>query len=175
MTLRQRLINWGSVVTCGEEWGSMALTGTFMRNLDDKHRLAVPKRLREQFGEKDLTNLYIATGTTGAIDLYAPTAFDRHAERTFEQTFGKKSFAETQKFQRMFYGRTNQVDLDSQGRIRIPDKLVDFGKLGKNVALVGVYDHVEIWDQARWEQFLETNESQFDEMAAAVYGGDPTS
>ena len=59
----------------------MALTGTYRRNLDEKQRLAVPKRLRDQFGESDLKTLYVAPETDRSLGLYAPAAFEALAER----------------------------------------------------------------------------------------------
>jgi len=58
----------------------MALTGTYLRTLDDKRRLAVPKRLKDDFGENDLEYLYIARGTQRSLVLYAPKTFDRLGE-----------------------------------------------------------------------------------------------
>jgi MraZ protein len=77
--------------------------------------------------------------------------------------------ADIRNYKRLFYGRAERVDLDSQGRIRIPDRLVAFANLQKDVVLIGVHDHVEIWDTVTWQQFLEKHTTDFDSMAAGVF------
>ncbi len=59
--------------------------------------------------------------------------------------------------------------MDAQGRIRIPERLVEFAGLSRDVVLVGVHDHAEIWDAAAWEVFLKGAAPGFDEMATAAF------
>jgi MraZ protein len=144
----------------------MALTGTYRRNLDEKQRLAVPKRLRDQFGEADLKTLYVAPETDRSLGLYAPAAFESLAERLGERTANR---AQIRNYLRLFYSRAEQVDVDSQGRIRIPERLAEFAQLKHDVVLLGVHDHVEIWDQAVWDDFLSRHGPEFDQMALRAF------
>ncbi|TWU09491.1 Transcriptional regulator MraZ [Symmachiella macrocystis] len=144
----------------------MPLTGTFNRSMDDKSRFAVPKRLREQFGEEELRSIYVAPGTECSLDLYSKIAFEELADRVATMS---PTRADIRNFKRLFYGRAERVDLDSQGRIRIPERLVTFAGLQKEVVLIGVHDHVEVWDAAVWQQFLENHSTDFDSMAAGVF------
>lgn len=144
----------------------MALTGTYLRNLDEKFRVAVPKRLREQFGEKELTTLYVSPGTEQSLALYSPAEFERLAQRLTEKSTSKPEF---RNYLRLFYARTEGVPVDSQGRIRIPEWLVQLGQLKKDVILVGVHDHAEIWDRELWDQFLANHGPAFDNMASAAF------
>ena len=59
----------------------MPLTGTYERSLDEKQRLAVPKRLRDQFEQTELTHLYVAPGIDQSLELYSPAAFQELAKR----------------------------------------------------------------------------------------------
>jgi len=140
----------------------MALTGTFERTLDEKHRLAVPKRLREQLGGEDCKALFIAPGTDGSLALYAPHMFENHAEQLALKSSNRVEF---KNYLRLFYARAERVELDSQSRIRLPERLVQLAGLTRNVMLLGVHDHVEIWDQERWQQFLNQHVPEFDKLA----------
>ena len=144
----------------------MVLTGTYSRSLDEKRRLAVPKRLRDEFGNKDVTCLYIAPGTDRSLTLYAPDAFERLAQRLAQSSSNR---ADVRNYLRLFYARAEKVDLDGQGRIRIPDRLAMLAQLGREVVLLGVHDHAEIWDRAVWELFLEKHSTDFDEMAEQAF------
>ncbi len=144
----------------------MPLTGTFNRNMDEKSRFAVPKRLRDQLGEEELRSLYVAPGTECSLDLYSKEAFEKFADRVATMS---PTRADIRNYKRLFYGQSERVELDSQGRIRIPDRLVSYAKLQKEVVLIGVHDHVEVWDATTWQQFLEKHSTDFDSMAAGVF------
>lgn len=144
----------------------MPLTGTYSRALDDKRRVAVPKRLRDDFGEKELRGLYVAPGTDRSLVLYSPEGFHRLAERLEGRSANR---TEVRNYLRLFYSQAERLDLDNQGRIRIPDRLAEFAGLQREVMLLGVHDHAEIWDRDLWEQFLARNGPAFDQMAAQAH------
>jgi MraZ protein len=136
----------------------MPLTGTYLRTLDDKRRLAVPKRLRDDFGETELRHLFVAPGTDRSLVLYSPSGFASLAQR-----LGDK--ASHQNYLRMFYSSAERVDLDSQGRIRIPDRLAEHARLQHDAYLLGVQDHAELWDKRSWEEFSNRLSADFDQLA----------
>ena len=72
---------------------------------------------------------------------------------------------------RMFYARAERIEIDSQGRIRIPSSLADLAELKKEVVLVGVRDHMEVWDAERWDGYLAEQQIQFDEVAERAFDG----
>lgn len=144
----------------------MALTGTYTRNLDEKQRLAVPPPLREGFGEADPTSLYVAPGTEQSLALYSSTAFQDLADRLTEQSRTRR---EVRNYLRLFYARAEKVNLDGQGRIRIPERLIEFAHLRHEVVLLGVHDHAEVWDRETWNQFLEQMGPSFDKIAARAF------
>lgn len=141
----------------------MALTGTFDRTLDDKLRLAIPKPLRDGFSETETTEFCLAPGNEGCLSLYSSSGFDQLAARLAGIPTGK---ADVRNFLRVFYSQAERVVLDKQFRIRVPERLVKFARLTHDVVLIGVHDHIEIWDKERWELFLTQNQSQFDELTA---------
>jgi len=145
----------------------MPLTGTYTRTLDEKNRVAIPKPLREDFGEPSLKTLYVAPGTDGSLALYTPSAFEALAQRLAARSGGR---ANVRNYLRLFYARAQKVDVDAQGRIRIPERLAELAGLGREVVLIGVHDHVELWDARRWQQFLDQHSAQFDSLADEVLG-----
>jgi len=142
----------------------MALTGTYTRTLDEKQRLAVPKPLRDAFDqESDEKCLYVAPGTEQSLALYSPTGFKVLADRFASQS---RNDPTTRNYMRLFYARAEQVVPDSQGRIRIPERLVQLAGLQHDIVVLGVHDHAEVWDKSRWDAFLTESERSFDELAS---------
>jgi MraZ protein len=144
----------------------MTLTGTYSRTIDQEYRLAVPKRLREQFSKGKLSHLYLAPGTERSLALYAPEAFDRLAQKLADRSTNRANF---RNYLRLFYARAEEVPLDGQGRIRIPERLYQLADLGREVILLGVHDHAEIWNTEHWNAFLETHTTDFDTMATQAF------
>lgn len=141
----------------------MPLTGTFERTMDSKLRLALPKPLRDGFSATDAVAFYLAPGNEGCLSLYSESGFEALAVKMAGISTGT---AEVRSFLRLFYARAERVELDKQFRIRLPDRLVKLAGLAHEVSLVGVQDHVEIWDRVRWESFLSQNQAQFDDLTA---------
>ena len=136
----------------------MALTGTYLRTLDDKRRLAVPKRVKDDFAEEDLDSLMIAPGTEKSLVVYSPKGFDRFAARL-------SGGAEHQRYLRLFYSSAERMEFDSQSRVRIPDRLADYAGLKRDVYLLGVQDHAELWDKDAWDAYSSSHTPEFDQLA----------
>jgi len=145
----------------------MPLTGTYERSFDEQQRLAVPKRLREQFTEGKLLSLYVAPGTERSLCLYSPEAFEQQAQKLAQRSSNR---VEIRNYLRLYYARAEQVSLDRQGRIRIPERLVEFAGLKHELVLLGVHDHAEIWDKQLWEEFLSRHsDADFDNLATQAF------
>lgn len=139
----------------------MPLTGTFERTIDEKLRLAVPKPFKDTFDVKGNDELFLAPGNEGCLSIYSTEGFDRFARRLANVSPGR---ANVRNFLRLFYARAERVVLDKQTRIRIPERLMKHAGLQREVVLLGVNDHAEIWDRTTWEQFLAGNTEQYDDL-----------
>jgi len=137
----------------------MLLTGTHPRTLDEKKRLTLPRRLREQLG--DPHTLYVTPGTDESLWLYTQESLERQAETLDQRQAGD----EARVFRRLYFARTEAVDVDRAGRILVPDRLLQFAGLEHEVVLLGVRDHLELWDGKRWQEYLERHASGFDSVA----------
>src|SRR5919204_2922049 len=112
----------------------MLLTGTYPRSLDDKKRLALPKRVREQLGDPE--TLFITPGPDQSLWLYTQAGLEQLAAK-LDQT--PATDAEARVFRRLYFAQTEAVDVDGNGRILIPERLIQFAGLGHEVVLIGVH------------------------------------
>jgi MraZ protein len=141
----------------------MPLTGTYQRSLDEKLRIAIPGRFREELGS---AGMFVAPESDESLGLFSRRVFEQRAERLSEVSGPP---GHVRNYMRLYYSQAEQVEPDSQGRIRLPERLVSFAKLGSEVVLLGIHDHVEIWDQRLWDQFMESHGAQFDRLAGEAF------
>lgn len=139
----------------------MALTGTFDRTVDDKLRLAIPRQMREGFRDGESEELFLAPGNEGCLCLYSLQGFEAFAAKMASVSTGR---VEVRNFLRLYYSQAERVQVDKQSRIRIPERLAKMAGLQHDVVVIGVHDHIEIWDKTRWDSFLAQNASQFDAL-----------
>jgi MraZ protein len=152
----------------------MLLTGTYERALDEKLRLALPKRFRELLaGQPEGSDgngqlLFLTPGTDGSLALFAGPAFARMAEKLAAQS---PTAQDVRAFGRLLYAQSQSVELDGQGRFRVPPELLRLAGLGRECVLIGVGDHIELWDKARWQAYLENQQPRYDQLAESALGG----
>ena len=144
----------------------MLLTGTFARAIDQKLRVAIPKPLREALGSASKGVLYVAPGTDGSLALFTEDALAELADRLARSS---PNAQEVRAFSRLFYARAQAVELDGQGRVRIPPELAELAGLSKEAMLIGVQDHLELWDRERWNQYVRGRQNEFDRIAEAAF------
>jgi MraZ protein len=147
--------------------GTTLLTGTFFRALDDKQRLAIPKPIRESLGFPDQKVLYLAPGTDRSLALYSPEVFSRLADQLGEAS---PNGPEVRAFSRLFYAQAQRGEIDRSGRLRIPAELALLASLQKEIVLLGVRDHLELWNRTCWESYLATKQPKYDEIAERAFG-----
>ncbi len=145
----------------------MLLTGNFRRLLDDKQRLAIPKPLRDSIGP-EVRCLIVTPGTDGSLNVYTESIFAAIGASLAESSPAAK---EHRVFCRLFYSQAQQVEIDRQSRIRLSDDLILFAGLKSELVLIGVGDHIEIWDVDRWSEFLDQRQSEFDQWAERAFAG----
>jgi MraZ protein len=142
----------------------MLLTGTHPRSLDDKKRMALPRRVREQLDSPE--TLFVTPGPDQCLWLYTQTGLEQLAAKLDQ---APATDAEARVFRRLYFAQTEAVDVDRSGRILIPERLVQFAGLGHEVILIGVRDHLELWDAARWQRYLVENAPRFDAVAEGAF------
>jgi MraZ protein len=144
----------------------MLLTGAYSRAVDDKLRVAIPKHFRDWLARSTRGKLFVAPGTDGSLAIYSEETFARLAERLAEAS---PTAGDVRAFSRLFFAGAQAVELDSQGRIRIPAELAAWAHLSKEAMLIGVQDHLELWDRASWQTYLADKQSRYDEIAENAF------
>ena len=134
------------------------LLGEHEHTLDDKNRLTLPAKLREQLGEE----LVVTRGLDGCLAVYSRAGFELLAARV--GTLDPFS-PEARTMQRFFFTGGERVEPDRQGRIVIPARLLEETKAGRELTVAGVYDHLEIWDRAAWREQRRAVEGSAQDVA----------
>jgi MraZ protein len=142
----------------------MLLTGNYPRTLDDKKRIALPKRIRELMQNPGI--LFVTPGLDQCLWVYTQEGLEGLA-RKLEQA--PASSADARVFQRLYFSRSEAVNVDRLGRILIPERSIHYAGLRHEVVLLGVRDHLELWDAERWQQYLTENAPRFDAAAEAAF------
>ena len=136
------------------------LVGEYEFTLDAKNRIAVPARLRSAFAE----GIYVTKEHERCLGGYSPEEFERPPR-------GRRRRPPAGSGQRRDLKRrpaANAVyfqELDRQGRVTLPAKHLEFAGITRDVTVIGVQDHVEIWDRAAWADYLAHLEEEADATA----------
>ncbi len=135
------------------------LVGEFECTLDAKNRIAVPARLRPAFAE----GIYVTRGHERCLAAYPPDGFERFLE---EQTQGVSMLkSKVRALERFAAAGAVHQELDRQGRITLPARHLQFAAIGRETTVIGVRDHIEIWDRAAWTAYLAHLEEEADATA----------
>ena len=143
--------------------------GESTHTVDAKGRCFVPKRFQE-FLDRDESGAMRAVLTRGferCVFLFSEAYFREMVQRLATASF---QGAKLRKIQRMFFANTHRVNLDSSGRVLIPEKLKQHAGLEREVVMVGAYERAEIWNKEAWESFEEASAGEFDELDTVLCG-----
>jgi MraZ protein len=134
------------------------LIGEYKHTLDPKKRLSVPSKWRKDLGRV----LIVTRGLDNCLFVYPQKEWKKITEKVGQLPLGQ---ADTRSFNRFFLSGAVEVEVDSVGRILVPDFLKDFAGLDSKVVLAGIYDRVEIWAEDKWEEYKKRIEGQADALA----------
>ena len=143
--------------SCLRGGGVRDVTGTYEHNIDAKGRLFIPAKLREELG----VTFYLAMGVDAGLAIYPLSTWDRFTEK-----FASLPMSQS-KSMRTLFANAVKCDLDSQGRIVIPQKLRKYAGLEKEAVIIGVHDRAEIWSADAWNA-QEEEEMTPEKMAACM-------
>ena len=117
--------------------------GEYNHTIDQKGRIIVPAKFREELGEEFVMTL----GLDGCLFVYPNSEWETFVEQ-LKKLPGNR---EVRQLQRYFLAGATNCELDKQGRILIPVKLREHAKLEKEVVFVGVLGKIEVWSKERWD------------------------
>ena len=136
--------------------------GEYKHTLDEKNRMSLPAKFRSELGKK----VIVAPGLDKSIFMFTLKEWEKFSEKLSEQTLR----ADNRSFNRFMFGGALEVEIDGSGRILIPDFLKDRAGLKKNVAVIGVQNRVEIWNEKTWNEYKAVVETQADQLAEKLGG-----
>lgn len=145
----------------GGKWGINVFIGEYQHTIDPKGRIIIPAKFRDQLGETMIVTRWL----DGCLALYTMDQWQQVFENLKKLPSTKR---EARMYTHMIMSKAAECELDSQGRIRIPGHLSAEASLTKNCVLVGVSDHVEIWDKERWDSYYATASENFEEIAESL-------
>ena len=137
------------------------LMGEFQHNIDSKGRLIMPAKLRGNLGE----SFVLTRGLDGCLFGFPKESWEVIQDKLRQLPLARK---DARAFTRFFYSAATEVEIDKQGRINNPNNLIKFAKIDKECRIVGVSDRIEIWDNHQWDQFIETSEDNYEEIAETM-------
>lgn len=142
-------------------YSMLLLTGEYDLSLDEKNRLAIPSKIREQISPEEYgEGFYQVLGPSRILCLYPDKYFQHFALAVVP---GKAAPDELLTIDRVNYSQANKVELDRQGRVLLTDKMLQRAGLKSQVTLIGARDHLEVWDQKRWEAYLSEHFSSHEQ------------
>ncbi len=133
------------------------LIGEYSYAIDDKGRLNFPAKFREEMGDKFIVTRWLDD---------CLIAFPQAEWQRVSGLLSEKSMVKSRDIQRFLYSKAMEAQPDKQGRILLTANLREHAALEKDVTIIGVGNHAEIWNTDAWQQMNERMES--DSIANAM-------
>lgn len=132
--------------------------GEYSHNLDDKGRLAVPKKFRATF----VKGAVVTRGLDDCLFLYTKKEWESLAKKLAALPFSQ---ANSRAFARLMLAGAMDVSIDKQGRVILPEYLRSYANLKKEIVVAGLYNRLELWDQKKWRDYTKQTEASHSEIA----------
>ncbi len=144
------------------------LIGEYIHTIDEKNRMSLPVKFRKEMGKK----IIITPGLDSCLFIFTIKEWVKVSKKLSDSN-NDLSFlkADQRSFNRYMFGRAAEVEIDSIGRILIPDFLKDRIGLKDKAAIVGVEDRIEVWNDKAWSQNKDVVEKQAGELAEKLGNG----
>ena len=138
--------------------------GEYHHNIDEKGRLIIPSKFRNDLGEKFI----ITRGLDKCLFVYSEEEWNKLISKLKTLPFTNK---DARNFTRFFLSGATVNEFDRQGRINISSSLVNYANLTKECVIIGANDRLEIWSEELWNNFIESNEDNLSDIAENLFKG----
>ncbi len=142
----------------GRKWGILMFMGEFRHALDEKKRLIIPAKYRDELG----SHFILTRGIDKCLFLYSKEEWNCLTAKLYTLSFTKR---DARNFLRFFLSGATTVDFDKQGRIIIPTTLLEYADIQKDVVIIGVGERLEIWSKENWDTFYSENAADLSDIA----------
>lgn len=138
------------------------LMGEFHHNIDEKNRLVIPSKFRNELGEKFI----VTRGLDSCLFIYSMSEWEKLVEKLKTLPFTQMN---ARKFSRFFLSGAIDAEFDRSGRVSITSPLIEYAGITKECVIIGVSDRLEIWSKESWDKFLSDNEDTFSDIAENLF------
>ena len=148
-----------------ESGGFEMFMGEFHHNIDEKGRLIIPAKFRNELGEKFI----ITRGLEKCLYVYSESEWNTIVAKLKTLPFTKK---DVRTFIRSFFSGATECEFDRQGRINITSPLVSYADITKECVIIGANDRIEIWSEEGWNNFFDENQDKIEDIAENLFNGE---
>lgn len=141
--------------------GDNMFMGQYSHTIDEKGRIIIPAKIRNDLGN----NFIVTRGLDGCLFIYSNTEWTNIINKYKELPDSK----DKRNFMRVFLSGATICEYDKQGRINIPQSLIDYANLTKECMIVGVFDRLEIWSKENWDNFINNNSANLSDIADNLF------
>lgn len=141
------------------------LIGEFHHNIDDKGRLTIPSKFREEIGEKFI----VTRGLDNCLFVYSLVEWEKIVSKLKTLPFTKK---DARTFTRFFLSGATLCEFDKQGRINLANSLISYAGIQKECAIIGVNDRLEVWALDKFNNLMEENTDSLSDIAENLFEGE---
>ena len=145
-----------------EKVGDTMLLGEYHHNIDDKNRLVIPTKYREELGD----TFVIARGIEKCLYVYSIKEWEKLVLKLNTLPFTKK---DARTFTRSFFSGATVCKFDNNGRINITSPLVSYAGLTKECVIIGVNDRIDNWSEELFNKFMDDNSDALEEIAEHLF------
>ena len=138
------------------------LMGEFHHNIDDKGRLIIPSKFRDELG----TKFIITRGIENCLFVYSMESWEKIVNKLETLPFTKK---DARAFIRFFLSGASEAEFDKQGRINITSPLISYANITKECVVIGTGDRLEIWSEELWNEFFTSAKDSMSDIAENLF------
>ena len=138
--------------------------GEYHHNIDDKNRLIIPSKFRDELGEEFI----ITRGIDACLFVYSKSSWQKIVDKLETLPFTNN---DARNFNRFFLSGATAVELDKQGRAGISQTLTNYAALDKECVVIGVGDRLEIWAKENWDNFYNSAKDNMSDIAENLFDG----
>lgn len=135
--------------------------GEYQHNIDEKGRIIVPAKFREELGD----SFVLTRGLDQCVFGYPLDEWKQLEQKLKALPFTKK---DARAFTRFFFSGAVECELDKQGRVNVASPLRQYAGLEKECVIIGVSNRIEVWSQSVWEKYYTESEESFSEIAESI-------
>ena len=138
------------------------LMGEFHHNIDEKNRLVILSKFRNELGD----TFIVTRGLDGCLFVYSKDEWAKITEKLKTLPFTQ---ANARKFTRFLLSGAIEAELDKSGRVGITSHLIEYAGITKECVIIGANDRIEIWSKDSWDKFMSDNDEEFASIAENLF------